>query len=310
MDFNVENIVKKINIDGPVLTNEFMRAHTSFRIGGPADIYVRPQHEADLITLFRVLEGSEVPVFILGGGANILVSDLGIRGIVVDMTDISAIEVRGTIVITEAGAPISNLARVAEQHALKGLEFIYRMPGSTGGALWMNARCYGKSISDLPGWVEYLDPALERRRMEISPEDFSYKKSPFQENGAILLRAGFRLEKGDREKIRKEMERIEQDRLSKGHFDYPSAGSVFKNDRSLGRPSGKILDELGLRGMCRGDAQVSPVHANIIVNTGNATAADVRSLIAYARDLAYEKMRISLEPEIRFIGEWPEGGRI
>jgi UDP-N-acetylmuramate dehydrogenase len=307
VDFNVENIAKRINIDCPVLLNEPMSRHTSFRIGGPADLYVRPRQEKDLIALLRLMKASELPVFILGGGANILVSDRGIRGIVVDMTDLSKIEVRETLIESGAGAPVSDLASRAARHGLRGLEFIYRMPGSVGGAVWMNARCYGKSISDLPGWVDFLDGDLEKKRMIIDPAAFAYKKSPFQENGAILLRAGFELEKGDSAEILREMGRIEKDRRKKGHFDLPSAGSVFKNDRALGRPSGMILDELGLKGVRRGKARVSPVHANIIVNTGGATAEDVRALVNYARELAYRELGIILEPEIRFIGEWPEG---
>jgi UDP-N-acetylmuramate dehydrogenase len=307
VDFNVENIAKRINIDCPVLLNEPMSRHTSFRIGGPADLYVRPRQEKDLIALLRLMKASELPVFILGGGANILVSDRGIRGIVVDMTDLSKIEVRETLIESGAGAPVSDLASRSARHGLRGLEFIYRMPGSVGGAVWMNARCYGKSISDLPGWVDFLDGDLEKKRMIIDPAAFAYKKSPFQENGAILLRAGFELEKGDSAEILREMGRIEKDRRKKGHFDLPSAGSVFKNDRALGRPSGMILDELGLKGVRRGKARVSPVHANIIVNTGGATAEDVRALVNYARELAYRELGIILEPEIRFIGEWPEG---
>ncbi len=309
MDFNVENILKKINIRGQVLLNEPMSRHTSFKIGGPADIYASPLNEEELTAIFRSVRGSGIPVFILGGGANILVSDLGIRGLVVDMGALADIGFHSTRTMVEAGAGarISDVASVAAQHCLSGMEFIFRMPGSVGGAFWMNARCYGRSISELSGWVDYLDGSLDKKRMDISSDLFSYKKSPFQGNSAILLRAAFQLSKGLSENIQAEMTRIEEDRRAKGHFALPSAGSVFKNNRDFGQPTGRILDALGLRGMQKGDAQISPLHANIIVNNGAARAADVRYLIRHARKRAFQEKKIILEPEIRFVGEWTEG---
>jgi len=304
VDINVEKIVKKINISGTVRLHEPMSLHTSFRIGGPADLYTRPSNREDLEQLLFIARTMEIPVFILGGGANILVSDRGIRGIVIDMTVFTDIRVEDEMVVSGAGAPVSMVSERAAESGLGGLEFIYKMPGSLGGALWMNARCYGRSIGDIPGWIDFLDSRMNERRIDIPSDQFDYKRSPFQTNGAILLQAGFRLKPGTPGNIRKRMREIEEDRRKKGHFDYPSAGSVFKNNRSFGQPTGALLDDLGLKGLCHGGAQIAPFHANIIINTGNATAGDVSFLVSYARETAYKKKGIKLEPEIRFVGDW------
>jgi UDP-N-acetylmuramate dehydrogenase len=301
---NVGDIQKKINIKGVVKTAEPMSLHTSFRIGGPADIYTVPADETDVVQIAGLAQAEEVPLFVLGEGANILVADTGIRGIVMDMSDFSAIEVHTKDVYCGAGAEMSRVVETAAQHELSGLEFIYKMPGSAGGSLWMNARCYGVSIAEIPGTVHFLDEELSRRSLELPDPRFAYKKSPFQKSGAILLYAYFHLQPGHKNEIRRRMEEVEADRRRKGHFEYPSAGSVFKNNHSFGKPSGQILDELGLRGLVQGGAQIAPFHANIIINTGDASAEDVRSLMLHAQRRAFEKHSILLEPEIRLVGDW------
>jgi UDP-N-acetylmuramate dehydrogenase len=304
--FNVEKTAEKINIRGTLRTGEPMAAHTSFGIGGPADLYAVPADEEDLLTLLRIADEELLPRFILGGGANILVADAGIRGLVIDMRSFSDITRNGNHLTVGAGAAVSEASDRAFREELSGLEFIYRMPGSTGGAIWMNARCYGSSIVDVTGRVDYLDS--DYRRRSLSPMNgeggFSYKFSPFQHNGGIILRAVFSLEPGEPEAIEARMQEVAADRERKGHFSYPSAGSVFKNNRAFGGPTGKILDELGLRGLNSGRAQIAPFHGNIIINTGGATAEDVRSLVETARQRAYEQRGLVLEPEIRFIGDW------
>lgn len=304
MDINVGDIVKKINISGQVKLHEPMSRHTSFQIGGPADIYTIPADEADIVLIAGVAHSEGAPLFVLGAGANILVSDKGIRGIVMDMSQFAEIEVEGQQLHCGAGAEMSDAAAIAAQHSLSGLEFIYKMPGSVGGALWMNARCYGQSISEVPGTAHYLDDALSPQNLTLPDPRFAYKRSPFQGSSAILLRLDLRLQTADQAAIWSRMQEVQEDRRSKGHFVHPSAGSVFKNNRSFGMPSGKILDELGLRGLQRGGAQIAPFHANIIVNNGTASAEDVRGLILYAQQEAYEKRNIVLETEIRLVGEW------
>lgn len=304
MDINVGDIVKKININGQVTLHEPMSRHTSFQIGGPADIYTIPANEADIVLIAEVAYSEGAPLFVLGAGANILVADKGIRGIVMDMSRFADIEVQGQHLRCGAGAEISEAAEIAAQHSLGGLEFIYKMPGSVGGALWMNARCYGQSISEIPGTVHYLDDALSPQDLTLPDPRFAYKKSPFQDSSAILLSLDLALQTADHAAIWSRMQKVQDDRHSKGHFKHPSAGSVFKNNRSFGMPSGKILDELGLRGFRQGGAQIAPFHANIIINNGTASAEDVRGLILHAQRVAYEKRNIVLEPELRLVGDW------
>ena len=287
-------------------SDEPMSRHTSFEIGGPADIFAVPADESDVVQIASVAHAEGVALFVLGDGANILVADKGIRGIVMDMSNFSVIEVRGTDVYCGAGTEMSRVVEAAAQHELSGLEFIYKMPGSVGGSLWMNARCYGVSLGEVPGTVHFLDAALTHQTLELPDPHFAYKRSPFQESNAILLYAVFRLQKGNSGAIWERMREVEADRRRKGHFKYPSAGSVFKNNRSFGQPSGKILDELGLRGITHGGAQIAPFHANIIINTGSAGAEDVRHLILHAQRAAYEKRNIVLEPEIRLVGDWSD----
>ena len=306
MAFNVEKTAEKINIRGSLRQKEPMSAHTSFRIGGPADLYAVPEDQEDLVRLLEQADALELPRFILGGGANILVADAGIRGLVIDMASFTERKIRDATLSAGAGLPISDAAEEASRAGLSGLEFIYRMPGSTGGALWMNARCYGSSIVDVTAQVVYLDRSY--RLAALSPAagegGFSYKYSPFQHNGGIILRADFSLAPGDPERITAQMEEVAADRDEKGHFQYPSAGSVFKNNRAFGIPTGKLLDELGMRGLRRGDAQIAPFHGNLIVNHGSASAEDVRWLVETAQRTVFDKRGLVLEPEIRFIGEW------
>lgn len=306
MDINVEKTAEKINIRGNILLREPMSTHTSFGIGGPADIFALPEDREDLGQLISCASREKIPLHIIGGGANILVSDTGVRGIVAHTGKIADITIQGTSLTAEAGASISGVSEKAAELNLSGLEFIYKMPGSTGGALWMNARCYGSSISELTEWIEYFDEGGEAHRMYLPHPDYGYKTSPFQGSTKTIYRACFTLKKGKKAEITHEMSRVYRDRKEKGHFSYPSAGSVFKNNRSFGKPTGVLLDELGLKGLRRGDAQIAPFHANIIINLGNAAAQDVYGLMEEARKRAREQLRIDLEPELQCIGDWGE----
>lgn len=306
VDLNVRKILEKINISGEVKTAEPMSVHTTFKTGGNADLYVRPASEEDLLTILEACRRYRVPFFILGGGANILVSDGGIEGCVIDMGELNSVSFKGTVCMAESGSRISDAAERAAEKNLSGLDFIYAMPGSTGGAVWMNARCYGTSISDILHRVRYIDENLKIRYLERDDirSSFSYKKSFFQGTGNIILSAEFLLKEGSRIDIQKNMRNHELDRNKKGHFLYPSAGSVFKNNRDFGRPTGVILDSLGLKGKSVGDARVADFHGNIIVNNGRASSKDVKDLIDVCYTEAKMKLGIELECEIQFIGRW------
>ena len=296
--------LKKINIRGSLHFEEPMSLHTTFQIGGEADVLFRPVDIEDLaaVQIFAKKEG--IPYFLLGRGANILVSDKGIRGIVIDMKAFSGCTVRENNLTALAGTEIDRTLEIALDAGLTGLEFLYGLPGSIGGSVYMNARCYGQSISDRISEVTIIDEEDSLTTLQIFSEEFGYKKSPFQARKVTILSAHFPLNHGIKENIESEMNKNLTDRKEKGHFSAPSAGSVFKNNHSFGEPSGKIIDSLGLKGFSIGGAQIAPYHANIFINTGKATAEDMRTLIYYVQDRVFKEKGLFLEPEILFAGEW------
>ncbi|MBN1523313.1 MAG: UDP-N-acetylmuramate dehydrogenase [Spirochaetales bacterium] len=278
--------------------------HTSFKIGGPADIFVVPKSRDQLQIVLHTCRTNHIPVFILGGGANIIVSDKGIRGCVISMSEFSGLSIHESIVTAGAGLTMSFAAEQSAAAALQGLEMFYSMPGSVGGSVWMNARCYGISISDTLHSVTTIDTRGEITTSPINPVQFDYKKTPFQKSREIIIEACFSLSPGNTEILKKLMAEKHQDRKKKGHFDYPSAGSIFKNNRAFNEPTGKIIDSLGLRGYAIGGAQISPKHANIIINTGKATADDVLSLIAFVKAKVKKTCGFCLEEEVIPVGEF------
>ncbi|HKK47614.1 MAG TPA: UDP-N-acetylmuramate dehydrogenase, partial [Alkalispirochaeta sp.] len=200
----------------------------------------------------------------------------------------------------------SDAAAYAADHELQGLEFIYAMPGSVGGAVWMNARCYGGEIFHVLQRVHYVTRSGVAGTYIPRPEDFGYKISPFQDGARIITSVEFNLSPapGTRDTLWNEMRDHEEDRRRKGHFAYPCAGSIFKNDRSFGQPSGRIIDEQGLRGLTRGGARVSEQHGNIIVNAADATATDIRGLVMDVQTRVATATGYHLDPEVLFIGDW------
>jgi len=283
-----------------------MRLHTSYRIGGPADIYAEPLDENELKEVVSAAINVGVAYFILGGGSNILVSDKGIRGMVISLEHVRHLEINDKTCRVGAGMAMSDIVEYTCIHGLKGLESFYAMPGDVGGAVWMNARCYGVSISEMIAEIRVLDPGSGFKIFIPKEEDFDYKKSPFQKNGQIILEVLFNLEKADKDDLIRRMAEVRQDRIQKGHYLSPSAGSVFKNNRSFGKPSGMIIDSLGLRGYRIGEAVVSPQHANFIINTGDASARDVKALIDHIMERVKEAYGYQLEPEVLLVGEWEE----
>jgi UDP-N-acetylmuramate dehydrogenase len=318
----LRKILEKINTEagfkGLIRYNEPLSEHTTFRVGGPADVWIRP--EGDIFPGYSAFllgraRAAGIPVFILGGGANLVVSDRGIRGIVLDTGGWSGVEGEaprgdgregepGPAVVIRGGTPVDEAAEAMAAQGLGGLEFLAGMPGSVGGAVWMNARCYDRSVSDILLETEVVDESLHRTRISFKTEDFSYKKSPFQNREVLILRARFRLYPRPSAGIQREMEEHRRDREAKGHYRFPSAGSAFKNSRAFGRPLGQIIDELGLRGFSLGGASVAPFHGNIIINTGNASAAEIRALTEEVAARVKAATGLNPEPEILFVGDW------
>lgn len=305
--------LEKINIRGVLRFGEPMSGHTSFGIGGPADAYALPADVEDALLLLRGLDGLGLPYRVVGGGSNLLVSDLGYRGVVVDCAMLNQVYAVQGGLYAQAGAAMSDILAAAAAFSLSGLEDFGGLPGSLGGAAYMNARCYELEFSDRLGYLDYY---LGGRpcRVERRDGDWGYKSSPFQPGaalaGGVILGAGLVLSPGDGALIRAAAESRRADRQAKGHFRLPCAGSVFKNNRDFGQPSGRILDELGLRGRRLGGASVADYHANIFVNSGGAKASDVMGLIRLAKGLALSQRGIKLECELEFLGDFGSEGEI
>jgi len=311
---NIIRIVESCKQENPcdieIRYNEPMAAHSTFKVGGPADCWLRPSGDgfsAFAAALFAAAHAGDIPVFTLGGGANILVADAGIRGIVLDTggwAGETGQRRQEGILEFRAGTSLDSAAEIAAEAGLSGLEFLAGMPGSIGGAVWMNARCYGQEIADVLAETEVIDfsgSKPERVRLPANKSEFSYKHSPFQGRDSLILSASFHLIPGETQHIRATMDSHRKDRETKGHYRYPSAGSVFKNNPRFGKPTGQIIDELGLCGLQKGGAQVAPWHGNIIVNTGGACAADIRALIEEIAARVKAATGFDLEPEVLFI---------
>ena len=288
--------------------DEPMSRHTTFKVGGPADAWVRPGKAIFPEYAARLLQAAQnegIPVFILGGGANVVVSDRGIRGIVLDTGAFQGVgKAEGGLVQVLAGTDVDDMVSRLAKRGLSGLEFLAGMPGSAGGAVWMNARCYEASVSDVLAETEILDEDFQRKVVPFNAEDFSYKKSPFQNRNVLILSARFAVQNADPAAIRQAAESYRRQRTDKGHYRFPSAGSAFKNNRDFGSPTGKIIDDLGLRGLSLGGAQVAPWHGNIVINTGNAAADDIRALMDDLARRVKAERGFDLESEIIFAGEW------
>lgn len=307
----VHNLLRELqnfNLSAPISRNEALAPYTTFRVGGPADLLARPRSADELTAVVAAAHATGIPLTVLGGGANVVVSDRGIRGLVVHTGAMCGVHREDTRLHVLAGTPVSDAAAHAANEGLAGLDFIYAMPGSTGGAIWMNARCYDGEIAGILQEVRFIAldqpgrPALDRYL--ATPDDFGYKISPFQDGRRIIVGATFSLAPGGTAPLWEKMRAHEEDRRQKGHFDAPCAGSVFKNNRSYGEPSGRIIDRVGLRGHRLGGARVSDRHGNIIINAGGASARDIRDLTEYVQVEVHRRTGFMLDPEILFVGEW------
>lgn len=277
----------------------------SFRIRSSAEYFIAPADEAMCVNALSAAHDLGIAVHILGGGTNVLLSDGSIHGLVIHLGRLRHIRFDGTAMTVGAGVQISRLSYLCARRSLAGLAFAYGLPGTVGGAVCMNARCYGGEIADTLRSVRYIDNDRTVKTIERSVMTLAYKATPFQ-NGRIVLEAVFELKTGDKRTLQREMKKNMNDRRKKQHFRFPSAGSIFLNDYSIGIPSGKIIDEAGLLGMREGGAQVAPYHGNFIINRRHATARDVSVLIRRIQDAVKEKRSITLTPEVRFMGDWNE----
>ena len=292
---NVIDILSNNNI--PYLLNEPMSAHTTFKIGGAADILITVGNLSELQTVISACKDCSMPYMILGNGSNLLVSDKGIEGAVIALDgDFKEISVESETVTAGAGAKLSRLCTVAMEHSLSGLEFAYGIPGTVGGAMYMNAGAYGGEMKDVALSVTALSPDGSVREVPAAEMALGYRTSVFKTNGDIILFAKYNLHTGDKSAIKAQMEDIMGRRKSKQPLEYPSAGSVFK--RPEGAFAGTLIEQCGLKGKTVGGAQVSEKHAGFIINVGGATCDDVMELVKVVQDTVKAETGYILEREI------------
>ncbi len=280
--------------------NEPMSRHTTFRIGGSAALYLIPQNVTALKELCTMLRKTGVRHYILGNGSNVLFDDNGFDGAVISMSAISNIYRIGNKITAEAGAQLMTVCKQSRDFGLAGMEFAYGIPGSVGGAVYMNAGAYGGEIAQVLCGSEYLDPeTLTIHKISLPEHAYGYRESIYKHNNYIILAASFELTSGNSEEIGAQMNDFMNRRITKQPLDYPSAGSTFK--RYPGRFTGQMIEEAGLKGYSIGGAQVSEKHAGFVINRGDATAADVLALIDYIKNVILEKFGCALECEMIYV---------
>ncbi|MBR4027763.1 MAG: UDP-N-acetylmuramate dehydrogenase [Lachnospiraceae bacterium] len=285
-----------------ILCNEPMKKHTTFRIGGNADVFVSPCI-SKVPNILALAKSYEIPVTIIGNGSNLLVGDNGVRGLVLAFAkSAEEIQVNDNQMTIGAGTLLSKAAKEAATRGLSGLEFAAGIPGTLGGAMVMNAGAYGGEMKDIVVSAKVLTPQGDI--LELTPEELelSYRHSCIPEKKYIVLQATVRLTPKEESEIRAEMEDYKSRRIDKQPLEYPSAGSTFK--RPEGYFAGKLIQDAGLRGYRVGGAQVSEKHCGFVINRGDATAKDVLQLIADVKEKVYEQFGVMLEPEVKMVGEF------
>ncbi len=286
---------------GQVKQNEPLANHTTWKIGGPAEILVIPKDIDSLITTLTLTNESGFPVFILGRGSNLLISDTGINGVVVKISDcLDHLEVDGEEIRVGAGFSLIKLATIISKQGLSGLEFAGGIPGSVGGAVFMNAGAHKSDISKILTKARILYPDGNVKWYTNEEMNFSYRMSRLQKDGGICIEAVFQLKNGIRDEIVSEIQKNKEYRKKTQPWDYPCCGSVFRNP--LPEHAGKLIEDAGLKGYTVGGAQVSEMHANFIVNIGGAKASDVLKLIDHIKAVVYDKFQVKLETEVEVIG--------
>ena len=286
-----------------VLLEEPMKRHTTFRIGGPAEVFVMPGNLEEVQRILEICRTEDLPYFILGNGSNLLVSDRGYRGVVIQLDrNFGEVKVEGTEIHASAGALLSTIAVAARRASLTGFEFAGGIPGTLGGAVVMNAGAYGGEMKDVLRKVMVMDQSGKVFEIPAEELQMGYRTSIIKTAGYIVLGAVLSLKEGNLEEIKMLTRKLSEQRTLKQPLEYPSAGSTFK--RPEGYFAGKLIMDSGLRGYRVGGAQVSEKHCGFVINTGDATAEDVCSLMKHVTEIVYAKFGVTLEPEVKFLGEF------
>ena len=285
-----------------LLLEEPMAKHTSFRIGGPADVLAQPGNEAELAALLKRAADHAVPVTLVGNGSNLLVRDKGIRGLVIKLSNLfSSITVEGNVLTFGSGISLAMASKKAASLSLSGLEFAVGIPGTIGGAVYMNAGAYDGEMAKVVTSVQVMDRQGQSSQLKADELDFSYRHTALQNSGLIVTSVTVSLQPGEAESIKAKMDDFSQRRIAKQPLELPSAGSMFK--RPVGYFAGTLIEQTGLKGYTVGGAQVSTKHAGFVVNVGGATAKDVLQLISDVQDRVLAAQGVQLEPEVLVLGE-------
>lgn len=292
---------KKINREY-IIEDEMMNKHTTFKVGGPADLYVIPRSEEELVYAIEVCKSENVPYYVIGNGSNLLVTDKGFRGVIIEVyRQMSDITVEGNCITAYAGALLSKIANTALEHGLTGLEFAHGIPGTLGGAVTMNAGAYDGEMKQVLESATVIDDKGQVRTLSADELELEYRKSIISRLGYTVIKATMCLEGSDKEVISAKMKELMQRRRDKQPLEYPSAGSTFK--RPVGHFAGKLIMDAGLRGYQLGGAQVSEKHCGFVINKDHATCQDILDLIHYIQEEVKSKFDVQIEPEVKMIGE-------
>ena len=284
-----------------IYREEPMKNHTTFRIGGNAEVFAAPDSADGVERVLQICREENIPCTVIGNGSNLLVGDRGVCGVVLQIyRNYASIRIEGTDLYVQAGALLGQTAAAAAREGLTGLEFASGIPGTIGGAAAMNAGAYGGEMKDVLVWVKAIDRDGFVRQYAAAELELGYRTSRIQKEALVVLEVKLTLQQGDPVKIRERMEELREQRVAKQPLEYPSAGSTFK--RPEGYFAGKLIMDAGLRGFSVGDAQVSEKHCGFVINRGNATAADVMALVSQVQTIVEEKFGVQLELEVRRIG--------
>ena len=284
-----------------IYREEPMKNHTTFRIGGNAEVFAAPDSADGIERVLQICREENIPCTVIGNGSNLLVGDRGVCGVVLQIyRNYASIRIEGTDLYVQAGALLGQTAAAAAREGLTGLEFASGIPGTIGGAAAMNAGAYGGEMKDVLVWVKAIDRDGHVRQYSAEELELGYRTSRIQKEALVVLGVKLSLQQGDPVKIRERMEELKEQRVAKQPLEYPSAGSTFK--RPEGYFAGKLIMDAGLRGFSVGDAQVSEKHCGFVINRGNATAADVMALVSQVQTIVEEKFGVRLELEVRRIG--------
>jgi UDP-N-acetylmuramate dehydrogenase len=302
---NIERIsasIGRIVGEESLKINEPMKNHTSFKVGGIADILALPSSPEQLTDILILCKAEGVPAFVMGNGTNLIVRDKGIRGVVIKtFNNLCGYTVKDHVIEAESGLLLSKVSNIALDNGLSGLEFASGIPGTLGGAVTMNAGAYNGEMKDVVIRTEYIDRDMERKALEGGAHLFGYRTSFIQKEGGIVYKSFLKLRKGSKGQIKSLMNELNKRRKETQPLEFPSAGSIFK--RPPGFYTGKLIDECGLRGYGIGGAKVSEKHCGFIINSGNATASDIIELIRHIQNVVKLRFGVELSTEVKIVGE-------